>query len=248
MEEVFSEVPDLGMATNGAPIRDTQFYYTYTYLTDLVNTESAVEGQKSNFAVRNGDEDKDAAREAAIAASRLKLAKLEEDRPLWEEQARRRAEREKAEEAVRLAKAARRQRAERKRAEMEHRARKEADQKARAEMEKEQKEKRRPEQEATVCCEWERLQRQALQPWTVQRALERYKALSESFDGTTFSENQQLTFDAIPWPVLSMPTTFTVEDIDWGGVELFFSTVQLYMCAHDYQGFVEKSHRRFHPD
>ncbi|KAI9442241.1 hypothetical protein H4582DRAFT_1809015, partial [Lactarius indigo] len=36
--------------------------------------------------------------------------------------------------------------------------------------------------------------------------------------------------------------------IDWAAVETFFHTVRGHMRAQDYRVFVQKSHRRFHPD
>jgi hypothetical protein len=57
-----------------------------------------------------------------------------------------------------------------------------------------------------------------------------------------------LVFENIPWPTLCTPFTFGPEDIDWAAVETFFRTVRGHMRAQDYRVFVEKSHRRFHPD
>jgi len=39
-----------------------------------------------------------------------------------------------------------------------------------------------------------------------------------------------------------------VEDIEWAAVEKFFESVKPHMRLQDYKAFVEKSHRRFHPD
>jgi hypothetical protein len=83
-------------------------------------------------------------------------------------------------------------------------------------------------------------------PWTSQRALERYRVLCESFDEA--ARPASLAFEDIPWPTLSAPFAFGPEDIDWAAVETFFRTVRGHMRAQDYRAFVEKSHRRFHPD
>lgn len=195
------------------------------------------------------DNDEDAARKASIAASRRKLAELEEDRPLWEEQARKRAQREKEEEAARLARAEERRRAAAKQAQAERKALEEAERRARAQ--REEQEAKAREQEEAARRERERRQRQqrwAFGPWTTQRALERYKVLAEAFDSTRFSRTAPLTFDTVPWPVLQAPARFAVEDVDWGAVEAFFGAVRPHMRAQDYRVFVEKSHRRFHPD
>ena len=80
-------------------------------------------------------------------------------------------------------------------------------------------------------------------PWTIQRALERYRFLCEQFDGAKFSSDDPLTFDDIPWPMLHC--TFSVEDIEWSSVEKFFASVKPHMRIQDYKVFVEKSHRRW---
>lgn len=183
--------------------------------------------------------------EAEIAESIRKLRQLEKDRPLWEAQRKQREGRERAEEQERLAKAERR--------------RKEEEQRQREQHEAAEREKRYAQQEAERLA-WEeearqreirqRRQRQRWEsgPWTTHRALERYRMLSDEFDTTKFTSGQSITFHDIPWPVLRAPAHLTVEDIDWSAVEAFFATVKSHMRPQDYQEFVEKSHRRFHPD
>lgn len=82
----------------------------------------------------------------------------------------------------------------------------------------------------------------------MQRALERYRALSDTFDVAKFDPENPLAFDGVPWPVLHSPVRLTVEDIDWSAVEAFFEAVRPSMRPQDYRQFVEKSQRRFHPD
>lgn len=187
--------------------------------------------------------DENAARQAAIAESRRKLAELEADRPLWEEQARKRMEREMAEEEALREKAEGRRRA--------AAIQVEADRREKARQEHEAKAKQNREAEEMARRERDRRQRQqrwSYGPWTVQRALERYRVLCESFDGTKYSECNTLTADIVPWPVLQSPLTFAVEDVSWLAVEKFFYEVKGLMRPQDYKSFVEKSHRRFHPD
>lgn len=185
----------------------------------------------------------EARRQAAIEESRRKLAELEKDKPLWEQAARRRTEAERAENEQRRAQREAQRRAaeaEEQRRQQQERDRAEAERRARAAHEKaarEQEQRRRQQQ-----------QRWAYGPWTTQRALERYKVLSEAFDGTRFSEDSPASFDAIPWPVLQAPSLLVVEDIDWNAVEAFFRSVRAYMRPQDYKVFVQESHRRFHPD
>jgi len=101
------------------------------------------------------------------------------------------------------------------------------------EEERKRKEEERLHKEEVTRRERERRRRQqqrwAFGPWTTQRAL-------------------PLTMEAVPWPVLTPPARFSVADVDWGAVEKFFSGVKEFMGKQDYKTFVEKSHRRFHPD
>ena len=183
--------------------------------------------------------------EAEIAESIRKLRELEKDRPLWEAQRKQREARERAEEQERLAKAERR--------------REEEEQRLRQQREAAEREKRVAQQEAERRAREEELrQRETRQrkqrqrwesgPWTTHRALERYRMLSDEFDAAKFTSGQPITFHDIPWPVLHAPSRLTVEDVDWLAVETFFATVKPHMRLQDYKEFVEKSHRRFHPD
>lgn len=184
-------------------------------------------------------------REAEIAESIRKLRELEKDRPVWEAQRKQREARERAEEQERLAKAERRQRE----VEQEQQERREAA----------EREKRRAQQEAERLAREEELRQREIRqrrqrqrwesgPWTTHRALERYRMLSEEFDAAKFTSGQLVTFHDIPWPVLHAPSRMTVEDVDWSAVEAFFAMVKPHMRLQDYMEFVEKSHRRFHPD
>ena len=184
--------------------------------------------------------------EELIAESRRKIAELERDRPLWEAAARARERQEREEEEERHAA---RERC--KREEAEARARVERE---RLEAERERERARKAAEAAAEAAEAEAAKRRteaqrarwARGPWTSQRALERYRVLCQSFDET--AKPASLTFDDIPWPMLCAPFTFGPEDVDWAAVETFFRTVRGHMRAQDYRVFVEKSHRRFHPD
>lgn len=173
-----------------------------------------------------------------IQESRKKIAELEKDKPLWEAARRERERREQEEERERrAAMRARERRAEGERREREYRER----------MAKEAEERQRREQEERQRQEKERKHKQnrarwTRGPWTIQRALERYRSLCEQFDNAKFSSEDPLSFDDIPWPILHC--TFSVEDIEWSAVEKFFSSVKPHMRTQDYKVFVEKSHRR----
>ncbi|KAI0675338.1 hypothetical protein C8Q78DRAFT_538315 [Trametes maxima] len=191
--------------------------------------------------------DEEVRRQAEIEESRRKLAELERDRPLWEQEAQKRSARERADEEVlrarkleerqRAAAAAaeeryRRQRAEEAAAEAERRARQD-----RERIEREREQRRQRERE-----------RWSYGMWTPVRAIERYKALSETFDATKFTPEDPVLFETVPWPVLHSPVTLRVEDIEWAAVEEFFAAAKRHMRTQDYKAFVEKSHKRFHPD
>lgn len=175
------------------------------------------------------------------------MQELEKDKPLWDEAAQARRRRETAEEDERRAKAERRRR----QAELENRAKAEEEQKrVRDEAEKKEREASAKANEKRAREKQKERQRWELGPWTPIRALDRYKILCQSFDTTKFSpDDEPLSFDDIPWPVLHAPNTFNVEDIDWATVERFFEAVKPYVRGgSEYKVFIEKSHRRFHPD
>lgn len=173
-----------------------------------------------------------------IEESRRKIAELERDKPLWEASRKERELREQEEERERREeKRVRERRAEAERKEREDRERmaKEAEERRKREQEEHQRrEKQRKHSQNRA--RWTR------GPWTVQRALERYRFLCEQFDNAKFSRGDPLTFDDIPWPMLHC--TFSVEDIEWSAVEKFFASVKPHMRIQDYKVFVEKSHRR----
>ncbi|OBZ68221.1 hypothetical protein A0H81_11698 [Grifola frondosa] len=189
------------------------------------------------------EENEEVLRQAAIEESRRKLAELEKDRPLWEQAAMRRAAEERAqEEARRVRKEAERRRAAEAEAAAWRRreaARAEKERQMRAERERVERERRRRQQQRGS---W------SYGPWTAVRALERYKMLCESFDTAKFTTEEPVTFDIVPWPVLMAPHALRVEDVDWAAVEAFFGAAKMHMRGQDYKAFVEKSHKRFHPD
>lgn len=173
-----------------------------------------------------------------IEESKRKIAELEKDKPLWEAAKKERERREREEEYEKQGeKRARARKAEAERKEQEDREcmAKEAEERWKREQEENQRrEKERKHTQNRV--------RWARGPWTVQRALERYRFLCEQFDNAKFSTEDPLTFDDIPWPMLHC--SFSVEDIEWSAVEKFFASVKPHMRTQDYKVFVEKSHRR----
>ena len=189
-------------------------------------------------------DNEEAARLAAIEESRRKLADLEKDRPLWDEEARKRAAQARAEEeasrARKQAEAARARAAERE--EQERRRTAEAEARRRAEAERARIERERQQRRQRERERW------SYGPWTTTRAIERYRTLSETFDAAKFTAEDPVDFERIPWPVLLSPMTLHVEDIDWSAVEAFFDAARRHMRAQDFKTFVEKSHKRFHPD
>lgn len=218
-------------------------------------------------------------RELGISESRCKILELEADRKLWEEsrkkrEAKEREEREKAdaarqkaylEESRRKMAAMKAEEEKQRRAavaarEAEERARRErenAERKALEKAERERKEKELKRRQAWIkatekeeCrCRDRDMERWGIGRWTDERALRRFKALSEEFLETKFSETQPLTTAAIPWPCLDDTFDFELEHLDWGKVEAFFNRAASLMSGSgEYQTLLEKSHRMFHPD
>ncbi|KAJ6568623.1 hypothetical protein B0H19DRAFT_1373205 [Mycena capillaripes] len=62
--------------------------------------------------------------------------------------------------------------------------------------------------------------------WTASLALERFETilLVEEFVKFKFSDSTPLIFEALPWPVLARPRTFTVDSITAENVRAFFRT------------------------
>lgn len=85
--------------------------------------------------------------------------------------------------------------------------------------------------------------------WYTSSALGRFKFVSNEFDTLKFQESQPLTFESIPLPILAAPCDMILDEIDWSAVERFFEAMEnrLQDRAED-RAFVEKAHRRFHPD
>ncbi|KAJ7096313.1 hypothetical protein C8R44DRAFT_644127 [Mycena epipterygia] len=237
LNEIYSEVPNRAGPSNGR-LKDSQG--------DPIDHES--DGSESaEEDTAEVELDADAERMASIAESRRKLAELEADRPLWEEEAKKRERLEKEEQEAQRSRMAERRAAEARKADEERRAKLEREQQQAHAKEEARvrglEERARREREKR-----QRNERWSYGPWTTQRALERYKTLSDIFDCAKFSQDDPLTFDAVPWPVLHSPVSFSVEDVDWAAVEAFFAAVKPHMRSQDFVSFVEKSHRRFHPD
>ncbi|KAG1808170.1 uncharacterized protein BJ212DRAFT_1485119 [Suillus subaureus] len=200
--------------------------------------------QEQSESRKSDDSNEEAMRQAELAESIRKMRELDRDKPLWEEQRKKREAHERAEEQERQAKAEQRRRAE---AERQRQQREEAERLAhqvRAEAERHDAEERQRQEHRRL----RQRQRWESGAWTSHRALERYKVLSEEFDAAKFTPDQPVAFLDIPWPVLHHPSRLTVEDVDWSAVERFFATVKTSMRPQDYKDFVERSHRRFHPD
>ncbi|KIP10869.1 hypothetical protein PHLGIDRAFT_184256 [Phlebiopsis gigantea 11061_1 CR5-6] len=161
------------------------------------------------------------------------------------DEARRRAE---AAEAEQRRKQEEKQRRERERFERECLEREREEARRRAQQEENERRRRQFQEEQDRRWQQQQQERFSHGPWTSQRALERYKSLADAFDSAKFTAEDPVTFATVPWPVLHKPTRFTVEDVDWSSVEAFFHAVRSHMRSQDYKTFVEKSHRRFHPD
>lgn len=205
-----------------------------TLRSDTSMTEDSSQTQTQETQESGIPDEEDQAHRQTIQESRRKLAELERDRPLWEEQAKQRRLREEIERQACLA-----QREERRREEVK----KKAEMETKIQKEREEAERRKREQERR-----QRRQRWSFGPWTTQRALECYRVLSESFDATKFTSELPLSVEDVPWPSLQSPRYFSVEDVSWDSVERFFEAIRPHLRHQDFKTLVEQSHRRFHPD
>ncbi|KAK0241619.1 hypothetical protein EDD85DRAFT_926635 [Armillaria nabsnona] len=221
---------------------ERHFYHPETYPEIIEEDPEGLQEEGNSF----GEGDERAEREASIAASRAKLADLEADRPLWEAAASARMLREEAEaEAHRAKVEARRQAEESRMAEQRAEKARRRESEARA-----REDAARRDREAAEQLEYAWQQREARWNtgyWTIARAIARYKEYSELFDAMKFSADP-LEFRKVPWPVRTRPSELSTEDIDWTEVEAFFAEAKTTMRLAEYREFVERSHRRFHPD
>ncbi|KAL9711864.1 hypothetical protein Ac2012v2_004937 [Leucoagaricus gongylophorus] len=240
LEEILEEIPSVVLEHDA--ISDIS-------VSDASMTEDNPSPQtRADETQRNGlPDEEDEAHRQAIQESRRKLAELERDRPLWEEQAKQRRLCEEMEQRAYRTQAERRRWEEvKKQTEIEIRIRKECEE---AETRKcEQEENVRRERELRDQERRQRRQRWSFGPWTTQRALERYRVLSESFDVTKFTFGLPLNVEDVPWPLLQSPRYFSVEDVSWDSVERFFEAIRPHLRHQDFKTLVEQSHRRFHPD
>ncbi len=223
-------------------LTERHFYHPETYPEIIEEEPEGLQEEGNSYEER----DECAEREASIAASRAKLADLEADRPLWEAAASARMLREQAEaEAHRAKVEARRQAEESRMAEQRAEKARRRESEARA-----REDAARRDREAAEQLEYAWQQREARWNtgyWTIARAIARYKEYSELFDAMKFSADP-LEFRKVPWPVRTRPSELSTEDIDWTEVEAFFAEAKTTMRLAEYREFVEKSHRRFHPD
>jgi hypothetical protein len=193
--------------------------------------------------------DEEAIRQQELAESIRKLREMQE---LEEEDRQKRQEKERREK-----KEAERRKQEAEERAREGRERKAQEEKARIECEQREREeaaRRQKRYEGAAVKEQERCrqrdaERYAKFPqWTKYSSMQRFEAVSQEFDEIKFSETQPLTFESVPWPLLSFPNMTTFDDIEWGAVEEFFAAAKPVVGEAAYKLLVEKAHRRFHPD
>ena len=75
-----------------------------------------------------------------------------------------------------------------------------------------------------------------------------FEDVGTEFDAVKFDETQPLTFESIPWPLLSLPQKGVLEDIDWAAIDRFFAAMKDSIAEDKYKVLLEQAHRRFHPD
>ncbi|KAF8530439.1 hypothetical protein BU17DRAFT_35727 [Hysterangium stoloniferum] len=188
------------------------------------------------------EDDDEAARLAKIEESRRKLAELEKDKPMWEESARLRQQMEQAEDLARQREKQMRDEERRREAQATAAyARRHAQ--WRVEMDAQARALRRNAQggRMVVSVSYHEAYR-----WTPQVAIDRYIATAAKFDAAIFTSKSPPTFASIPWPMLQ--PSFSLNDIEWDAIESFFATAERLLSADDIRAFMDKSHKRFHPD
>ncbi|KIP03990.1 hypothetical protein PHLGIDRAFT_214007 [Phlebiopsis gigantea 11061_1 CR5-6] len=196
----------------------------------------------------------------------VSVRKMKELREMEEKDRREKARREQEErEQRRRQEQLEREEAERRKKEAERKAREESERKLREEVERKEREERERLEARTMrlhayrlaaAKEVERCRKRdmkynafgALSMWTHARSVQWFKDVSVDFDNIQFSRSQPLVFESVPWPMLIPPHKITLEDVEWGAVEAFFAAARLVVAAEVYKEFVEKAHRRFHPD
>jgi len=82
--------------------------------------------------------------------------------------------------------------------------------------------------------------------WSSQVAIQRYITTAAKFDTAIFTSKSPPTFASIPWPMLQ--PSFSFHDIEWDAIESFFTTAKKLLPADQIREFMDKSHKRFHPD
>lgn len=212
--------------------------------------------------IRNEEEElrraKAAEKEAEAEAERRRLAELAESIRKMKEI--REQELEEAARQERLKQEREEKEKEERRKEAERLAHEERLRKEREDKERELEECRRQEEvrqqayrdasqrERTRCKTRDIVSWPSKTPWTNERAIHRFKAVSMEFDEIKFCDTQPLTFESVPWPLIHPPLRVTFDNIEWSAVEEFFEAAKRVVDAAEYRSLVEKAHRRFHPD
>ncbi len=203
---------------------------------------SRIEAQTLETELNQDELDEETLRQAELADS---IRRMEELRKLeqMEKEEEARKEKQEAEEILRR---------EREEAERLRREQREREDKARQDAETRQRLYKQAVAKEQARCRQRDMQfcpNSFIVIWHEQRALERFKLVSDEFDSLKFQESQPLTFDCVPWPILVQPRHMTFDAIDWSAVEQFFNAMEkLLQDQAEYKVLVEKAHRRFHPD
>ncbi|GJJ06566.1 hypothetical protein Clacol_000759 [Clathrus columnatus] len=221
-----------------------------TYFSDATETSTGpVEEEADVFGVgasestteAEHEEDNETIRQIKIEESRRKLAELERDKPLWEEAARRRKEEELRQAEARRQEEIRQEEEERQRAAYRrYREQWELEQQAH------EREMRKRQKGSEMFVSSTVTGRSSTYRWSSKHALQRYMDTATRFDNAKYNTTNPLTFQSIPWPILS--ASFSINEIEWKAVEKFFEKAKLNLPPKEFQELVEKSHKRFHPD
>jgi hypothetical protein len=78
--------------------------------------------------------------------------------------------------------------------------------------------------------------------WSEERAIARFKELSEFFDSPDFTSSAHRNITDFPWPILSQ--IFDLSQVQWQDVEQFFRASRKMMNNSEHLSFLQKSFRR----
>ena|SRR6201996_6466581 len=81
--------------------------------------------------------------------------------------------------------------------------------------------------------------------WTKSDSVSNYL---KRIGGYLETKQGPITFNSIPWPILTHPHYIALNDITWENVEAFFGYARISLPATDFRRVLKASQSQFHPD